>query len=48
MELKGQENIAEIDVGMKNKFRWEWLQEKDTNNYYLSDYVRKLKQPGKV
>ena len=40
--------IKEIDVGIKNCFRWGWLEEKDYNDYFLSDYIRKVNIPGKV
>lgn len=41
-------NLKEIDVGIKNCFRWGWLEEKDSNGHYLSDYIRKINIPGKV
>ena len=41
-------NIKEIDKGVKNIFRWEWLQEKDCNDSFLSDYIREVDLPGKV
>ena len=41
-------NIKEIDKGVKNIFRWEWLQEKDCNDSFLSDYISKVDLPGKV
>ena len=31
-----------IDKDVKNKWVWNWLLEKDLNNDYLSDYVRKI------
>lgn len=39
-------NLKEIENGIRNKFRWQWLEEKDSNGDYLSDYVRKLSKPG--
>ena len=39
-------DITQIEKGVKNKFRWNWLEEKDSNGDFLSDYVRKLVQPG--
>ena len=41
-------NIKEIDEGVKNIFLWEWLQEKDWNDSFLSDYICKVDLPGKV
>ena len=41
-------NLKEIDLGIKNCFRWGWLEEKDSNGHYLSDYIRKINIPGKV
>ena len=41
-------NIKEIEKGVKNIFRWEWLQENDCNDSFLSDYIRKVDLPGKV
>lgn len=39
-------DLKEIESTVKNKFKWCWLDEKDSNGDLLSDYVRKLSQPG--
>ena len=39
-------SAREIDAGVKNKWMWDWLTEKDGNNDFLSDYVKKVDQPG--
>ena len=39
-------NLKEIEKDVKNKFRWQWLEAKDCNGDFLSDYVRKLPKPG--
>ena len=41
-------NIKVIDNGIKNKFQWKWLENKDTNGNYLSDYFRKINVAGKA
>ena len=41
-------NLNDLEKGIRNKFRWQWLDEKDCNSDYLSDYVRKLSKPGFV
>ena len=45
--------IAKRNIGMLlikilriNGCVWNWLLEKDVNDDYLSDYVRKIDQPG--
>ena len=40
------ENIKKIDEKAKNKWNWTWLQEKDANGDYLSDYLRKIDARG--
>ncbi|RUS75553.1 hypothetical protein EGW08_016678, partial [Elysia chlorotica] len=37
-------DLKAIEHGIRNKFRWQWLEEKDCNGDFLSDYVRKLKK----
>ena len=34
-----------IDKGIKSKWVWNWLLQKDVNYEYLSDYVRKIDHP---
>ena len=34
------------DAGVKNKFKWEWLTEKDIHGDFLSSYIRKLDADG--
>nr|XP_047140460.1 uncharacterized protein LOC124815724 [Hydra vulgaris] len=41
-------SLQELEVGIKNTFRWSWLEEKDKNGTFLSDYIRKINIPGKV
>ena len=40
--------LKEIDSNIKNGFRWAWLEEKDCNDNFLSDYIRKVNIAGKV
>ena len=40
------DNVAEIVKLCKNKFKWTWLEEKDEDGFFYSDYVRKLKVAG--
>ena len=35
-------NLKAIENGIRNKFRWQWLEEKDCNGDYLSDYENKV------
>ena len=39
----GRENV---DRGICNRFQWRWMDEKDTLEDFLSEYFRKLKEPG--
>ena len=41
-------DIKNIDKGIKNKFRWCWLEEKDDNGMYFSEWVRKIDVGGKA
>ncbi|XP_033638505.1 uncharacterized protein LOC117299151, partial [Asterias rubens] len=49
--LYGDASVQEIDNGVKNKFRWEWLQETVTIDGYqhkLRDCFQKIATAGKV
>jgi len=48
MEVDRKADIKEIEKGIKNKFKWTWLEEKDKDGYFLSDYVRKLNTAGQA
>ena len=39
-------SAKDIDSNCKNKWVWDWLSEKDVNKDYLSDYVKKVANPG--
>lgn len=39
--LETSAEIDRADMGLKNKFKLEWLTEKDINGDFLSDYLRK-------
>ena len=39
-------DLTKIDKSIKNKFKWDWLREKDPNGVFYSDYVRKVVTPG--
>ena len=41
-------DIASIDRHVRNKFRWDWLTEKDHQGDFLSDYIWKSTAPGKA
>ena len=42
MEGDRKTDIKEIDNGIRKKNKLTWLEEKDQDGYFLSDYVRKL------
>ena len=39
-----------LDIGVKNKWNWNWLHERDwsENEDFLSDYIVKINKPGVV
>ena len=39
-------SAKEVDKSIKNKWVWDWLTEKDVNGDFLSDYIKKIDQPG--
>ena len=41
-------DVRAIDTSVKNAFRWSWLEEKDLNGDFLSEYIRKIDKPGKL
>nr|XP_047145783.1 uncharacterized protein LOC124818745 isoform X2 [Hydra vulgaris] len=48
MQVKSLSDISEIDKNIKNKFRWNWLQEKDYNDEHYSAYITKINKAGAV
>ncbi|XP_041465527.1 uncharacterized protein LOC121416126 isoform X2 [Lytechinus variegatus] len=40
--------VRDLEEGVKNKWRWSWLEIKDENGDYLSEYIRKIRQSGKA
>ena len=38
--------VTNIDCGVKHKWLWTWLDLKDADGQFLSQYIRKLKVPG--
>lgn len=44
----GGAEISSIDKGVKNQFKWNWLENKDANEMFLSDWVRKVDLAGKA
>ena len=45
---EGGSNSNELNHDIKNLFKWSWLEEKNHNNTFLLDYIRKVNIPGKV
>lgn len=39
-------DISKIDSGVKNKFKWTWLESADEDGVFFSVYVRKLEDAG--
>ena len=40
-------SLKGIEEGVKNSFRWVWLEEKDQNGEFLSKYIQKVNILGK-
>ena len=38
--------IHSIERGIRNKFLWSWMDEKDTLEDFFSEYFGKMKEPG--
>lgn len=38
-------NVRNIDKGLKNVWRWEWL-DRQVDEVYLRECIRKIKSPG--
>ena len=36
----GGVEIASIDKGVKNQFKWNWLENKDSKGMFFSEWVR--------
>ena len=48
MDVQRGADIKKIDDGIKNKFQWKWLENRDNSGTFLSDYFRKIDVAGKV
>ena len=35
-------SLKGIEEGVKNSFRWVWLEEKDQNGQFPSEYIRRV------
>ena len=46
MEVDRTADNDTVEKGVKNRWKWKWLEEKDANGIFLSDYIRKIKKPG--
>lgn len=46
--LDSLSDVSGIDIKAGNRFRWQWLTEKDYNGDFLSRWVKKIKVVGKV
>lgn len=44
--LDDKTDVRAIDAGIKNPWRWNWLENKVEDVYYLKDFVRKINKPG--
>ena len=48
MDMKSQSDVSNVESGIKNKFRLEWMQQRDIFGDFYSEYIRKIEKPGKV
>ena len=39
LEFDRTVNISDIDTNIRNKFKYEWFTEKDSNNDFYSEYL---------
>ena len=39
-------DIQSIESTVRNRFKWFWLEERDSSGDLLADYFRKLPEPG--
>ena len=46
--LEWGSEISSVDRHIKNKFRWEWLNEEDYQGDLFSDYIRKSTEAGEA
>ena len=44
----GGVEIGSIDKGVKNQFKWNWLESEDANGMYFSEWVRKVDLAGRA
>lgn len=48
MDVQRGSDMKRIDSGIKNRFQWKWLENKNNSGTFLSDYFRKIEIAGKV
>ena len=46
--LQRTDDVKEVERNIRNKWNWSWLEEKDGNGDFMSEYIRKINQPGKA
>ncbi|GFS21905.1 hypothetical protein ElyMa_003349700 [Elysia marginata] len=46
VDRNDRQDVKELDRSVKNRFNWAWLEEKDCNGDFLSDYIRKMPEAG--
>ena len=44
--IERTDDIKALEVNVKNKWNWSWMEDKDNNGDFMSEYVRKINQPG--
>ena len=46
-EIQRGDSLDELEKGLRNKFKWEWLTREDQNRDYFSLYTRKITKAGR-
>ncbi len=46
--LERSDDVKAVEQGVKNKWKWAWLELKDSSQDYLSEYIRKVDKAGQA
>jgi len=44
--LERTDDLEALERKIKNKWNWSWMEQKDGNGDFMSEYIRKINQPG--
>ena len=44
--IERTDDIKALEANVKKKWNWSWMEDKDNDGDFMSEYIRKINQPG--